>query len=102
MHYLLFYEFSPDYMEKRGPYRAEHLKLAWESQARGELVLAGAFADPADGSAALFRCDSEAVPLKFAAADPYVKAGLVKASRVRKWTTVVGDDAVTPVRPDSL
>ena len=32
-HFLLFYEFGADYLEKRGPYRNEHLRLAWEAQA---------------------------------------------------------------------
>jgi uncharacterized protein len=102
MHFLMIYEFGDDYLEKRGPYRADHLRLAWESQARGEMVLGGAFADPADGAALLFSCDSSEVPQRFAAADPYVKAGLVKAWHVRKWTTVVGADASMPVRPESL
>jgi uncharacterized protein YciI len=35
----------------------------------------------------------------FAKADPYVAQGLVKEWRVRPWTTVVGKDAATPVRP---
>ena len=38
MHFLMIYEFGPDYLEKRGPFRSEHLRLAWESQARGEMV----------------------------------------------------------------
>jgi hypothetical protein len=66
------------------------------------MVLGGAYADPADGAALLFRCQSAETPLQFAASDPYVKAGLVKAWHVRKWTTVVGTDAATPVRPDAL
>jgi len=98
MHYLLFYEFVPDYLERRPQFRAEHLRLAWESHARGEMVLAGAFADPADGAAILFQCDSPAVPEAFAAADPYVRNGLVKSYRIRAWTTVVGDTATNPVR----
>jgi len=100
MHYLMFYEFGPDYLEKRGPFRTEHLRLAWEFQARGEMVLGGAYADPADGAAFLFKCDSPEVPLRFAASDPYVKAGIVKAWHVRQWTTVVGDGATAPVRPE--
>lgn len=35
----------------------------------------------------------------FANNDPYVREGLVTIWRVRSWTTVVGDDAATPVRP---
>jgi uncharacterized protein len=98
-HFLLFYEFVPDYLERRAPLRSEHLLLAWAAHARGELVLAGAYSDPADGSAALFQAESAAVVERFAAADPYVRAGLVKRWHVRKWTTVVGDAATNPVRP---
>lgn len=99
MHYLMFYEYSADYLERRGEFREEHLTLAWESQARGELVLGGAFAEPADGAVLLFQCSSPEVAEQFAAADPYVKNGLVTSYRVRSWTTVVGQDAETPVRP---
>jgi uncharacterized protein len=98
MHYLLFYEFVPDYLERRGQFRNEHLKNAWDAQARGELVLGGAYADPADGAALLFTGESAEVARRFAAADPYVRAGLVTRWHVRNWTTVVGTDASTPVR----
>jgi uncharacterized protein YciI len=97
MHFLLFYEFVPDYLERRGQFRSEHLRLAWEFQSRGELILAGAYADPVDGAALLFKCDSSAVPERFVASDPYAIAGLVKSWRIREWTTVVGQDAITPV-----
>lgn len=98
-HFLLFYEFVPDVMERRGPFRNEHLQRAWDAHARGELILAGAYLDPTDGSAALFKADSVDVVERFAAADPYVRGGLVTRWHVRKWTTVVGDMALNPVRP---
>jgi hypothetical protein len=102
MHYLLMYETAPDYLERRGAFRAEHLALAWQAQARGELVLAGALADPVDGAVFLFQGASPAAAEAFAAADPYVKNGLVKSWRVRPWTTVVGDAAATPIRPQPV
>jgi len=98
MHFLLFYEFGPDYLEKRAPFRPEHLKMAWASVERGELLLAGALADPADGAVLIFSGESPAAAEAFAMADPYVKNGLVKRWFVRKWTTVVGKDAASPVR----
>jgi uncharacterized protein YciI len=91
MHYLLFYDVVPDYVERRAPFRAEHLALARAAHARGELVLGGALADPADGAVLLFKGDSPAAAEAFAAADPYVKNGLVTRWRVRAWATVVGD-----------
>jgi uncharacterized protein len=98
MHYLLFYEFGSDYLDKRAPFRAEHLKLAWASVERGELLLGGALADPPDGGVLVFTGESPAAAESFALADPYVKNGLVKRWFVRKWTTVVGKDAASPVR----
>lgn len=101
MHYLMFYELAPDYLERRAEFRAEHLKLAWQAQANGELVLAGALAEPADGAMLLFECDSPEIVERFALADPYVKHGLVTGYRVRPWITVVGTDAASPVKPEA-
>ena len=97
MHYLLIYDLAPDYLEKRGEYRAEHLGLARDAVARGQLVLGGALADPSDNAILLFRGDTPAEAEAFAEADPYVRNGLVTSWRVRQWTTVVGDLAEHPV-----
>lgn len=91
MHYLLIYDAAPDYVERRQPYRAEHLALARAAHARGELVLGGALADPVDGAVLLFQGETPAAAERFAAEDPYVCNGLVTRWRVRPWTTVVGD-----------
>ena len=99
MHYLLLYDVVPDYAERRGAFRDEHLSLAWQAHARGQLVLGGALADPVDGAVLLFSCDSPAPAEAFAAADPYVRNGLVTTWRVRAWKTVVGATAATPVTP---
>ena len=100
MHYLLMYELAPDYLARRGEFRNEHLKMAWDAEQRGELVLAGALTDPTDTAVLLFNGDSPDAAERFARADPYVTQGLVKSWRVRPWTTVVGKDASNPVRPD--
>jgi uncharacterized protein YciI len=99
MHYMLMYDFAADYLERRGAFRNEHLTLAWAAQARGEVILGGALADPPDSGMLLFQGDSAAAAERFARADPYVRHGLVSRWRVRQWTTVVGADAATPVRP---
>ncbi|HYG44085.1 MAG TPA: YciI-like protein [Bordetella sp.] len=97
MHYLMFYDLVPDYLERRGEFRDAHLALARQAVARGELVLAGALAEPADQAVLLFSAESAAVAEAFAQADPYVQAGLVRQWRVRPWTTVVGEQAARPV-----
>jgi len=93
MHWLLFYDTAPDYLARRVDHRDEHLRLARAAHARGELVLAGALADPVDGAVLLFTGDSDSAARRFAGADPYVRHGLVRAWRVRQWTTVVGNGA---------
>lgn len=98
MHYLMFYEYAADYLARRSEFRAEHLRLAWAAHDRGELIVGGALADPVDRGVLLFKCDSPEVPQRFAAADPYVKNGLVTSYSVRTWATVVGDTAATPIR----
>jgi uncharacterized protein YciI len=101
MHYLLFYETSPDYLTRRAEFRKEHLTLAWKAHERGELVLGGALAEPVDGALLVFSGDSPAAAEEFVRKDPYVRNGLVKSWKVRPWTTVVGAMAASPVRPES-
>ena len=98
MHFLLFYEFVPDYLQQRAAWRAAHLQLAWQAHERGELLLGGALADPVDGALLLFQGKNDEAARTFAQADPYVKAGLVTRWSVRPWTTVVGEWAATPMR----
>jgi uncharacterized protein YciI len=93
MHCLLFYEAGSDYVERRKPFRSAHLEYAREAVARGELVLGGALASPADGAVLLFRANSPAVAEEFAKRDPYVTNGVITRWYVREWTTVVGTDA---------
>lgn len=100
MHYLLNYEFVPDYLERRKALRARHLELAWAVHDRGELALAGALGGDPPGAVLLFKCETPEAAERFAKADPYVTGGLVTRWWVRPWHTVVGSEATTPVRPD--
>src|SRR5512133_137460 len=96
MHFLLIYEVGPEYVERRAEFRNEHLALACEAHLRGELLLAGAVADPVETVILLFQGATPSAAQRFAAADPYVLHGLVHRWRVRPWITIVGADAATP------
>jgi uncharacterized protein len=100
MHYLLFYVAGDDYVEKRARFRGQHLAKAWKASERGELVLGGALANPVDGAVLLFKGESPIVAEEFARTDPYVTGGAVTRWYVREWTTVVGDSAEKPFRPE--
>jgi len=101
-HFLLFYDFAPDYLARRPEFREAHLKKAWAAHTRGEFVLGGALADPVDGAVVLFAGESRQVAEEFARADPYVLNGLVTRWRVREWTTVAGAGAAAPLRPKDV
>jgi len=88
-YYLLIYYVAEDYLERRAPYREEHLRLVREAHARGELVMAGALADPADKAVLVFRSADKAVIEDFVRNDPYVKNGIVERWEIRRWTVVV-------------
>jgi uncharacterized protein len=90
MYFVLLYEVVDDFVNRRAPFRPEHLKILQEAHSRGELVMAGAFSDPVDGAALVFRGDSAAAARRFAETDPYVINGLVTNWRVRVWNVVVG------------
>jgi uncharacterized protein YciI len=90
MYFILFYDLVSDYLERRTPFREEHLKLACDAVARGELFAGGALADPADTDVIIFKGDDPSVAERFAKADPYVHNGIVKKWTVRKWNVVVG------------
>lgn len=90
-YFTLTYEVVEGYTDKRTPYRPQHLDLARQAAARGELVMAGALGDP-DGALLVFRAADRSTAEAFAQADPYVKAGLVTRWTVRPWTVVIGQE----------
>src|SRR5438046_2075590 len=97
-YFALFYNVIDDFVARRASFRQEHLRLATEAHERGELLLAGALADPADRALLIFYAEDQSVAERFAQNDPYVRQGLVKTWTVRPWTVVVGNEppAETP------
>lgn len=91
-YYALFYELVDDMVNRRVPFREEHLRLAREARERGELVLAGALAEPVDRALLVFHVDDKSKVESFARKDPYVINGLAKKWEVRPWNVVVGQE----------
>jgi uncharacterized protein len=89
--FALIYHLAGNYIEQRAPLRPQHLSLASAAHARGELVLAGAFSEPADKALLVFRAADRSVAEDFAKSDPYVLNGLVEKWEVRSWTVVIGN-----------
>jgi uncharacterized protein len=90
-YYVLRYDLVDDYLERRAALRDEHLGLARAAFEQGELLLAGALADPPDQALLVFSAPDRSVAEAFARADPYVANGLVTRWEVREWTVVIGN-----------
>lgn len=90
MYYILFYKTVENYIERRAPYREEHLNLAMEAHQKGSLMLGGALGNPADGAILVFKGDSPEVAEDFVKRDPYVRNGLITEWTIREWNVVIG------------
>ena len=84
--HLLLYDYVEDIVERREPFRAEHLGAIRAGKDDGRILMAGPLGDPPHGGALLFADPAEAEA--FAQADPYVINGLVTNWRVEPWTLV--------------
>jgi uncharacterized protein YciI len=97
-HFLLFYDYVPDYLARRVPLRAAHFAHARQAVDRGDLFLAGACTDEgAPIGVLVFKAMDRRTVEAFAEADPYVIHGVTTRWHVREWTTVTGRDALTTV-----
>jgi uncharacterized protein YciI len=79
-----------DYVNRRAPFRAEHLRLVREAHERGEVVMGGAVGENPDGAIIVFRTESADTVEQYARRDPYVTNDLVLSWRVQPWHVVVG------------
>lgn len=90
-YFALTYEVVDNYVERRAPFREDHLRRALAARERGELLMAGALGEPA-GALLVFKTADRTVAEEFARTDPYVLNGLVSRWQVRPWTVVISDD----------
>ena len=100
MHFLLFYTYVPDILERRPQFRGAHIKHARESVARGRAPAGRSTRrSGGPGPCLFFSAPSRDLVEAFARVDPYVTGGLVTEWKVRHWTTVIGEGAANPLPP---
>ena len=87
--YVLLYQSAPDVMETAPVHYPAHSARLDEFHARGDLLLVGAFGDPAaQGSMAIFK--SREAAEEFVADDPFVRNGVVASHEIREWHEAYG------------
>jgi len=89
--YLLHYDYVPDVLERRQPYREGHLNLAKDLVAEGRCLSGGPTGPPSmevpTGALFVF-ADKDAAEL-FVQKDPYVANGIVTDHTIEEWSVVV-------------
>jgi uncharacterized protein YciI len=84
---VLLYQSSPDVMTKAPVHFPAHKSRLDEFQRRGELLAVGTWADPRDGSMAVFR--TRAAAEEFVKDDPFVKNGVVASWQIKDWNEML-------------
>lgn len=82
------YEYAEDALERRAPYRDDHLALIAKWNSDGKLPIAGALGDPPHAGFIAFDVEDPQEIEAFTSADPYVEAGIVTSHRIEPWTVV--------------
>lgn len=86
---VVLYHPAPDVLAKAPLHFAAHKARLDEFQRRGELLAVGTWADPREGSMAVFRSRGGAE--EFVRDDPFVKHGVVARHEIRDWNeTLLG------------
>lgn len=91
MNYLLKYEYIPDVLEKRGPYREGHLNLAKKMIEENKCLSGGPTGEPGVEvpTGALFVFTDLESAKSYADNDPYVANGIVTKFSIEEWNVVV-------------
>mmetsp|Transcript_7510 Transcript_7510/g.14863 ORF Transcript_7510/g.14863 Transcript_7510/m.14863 type:complete len:123 (+) Transcript_7510:127-495(+) len=87
-HYLLMYDYVEGILEKRGPYRPEHLGNAQKQLEAGFIKAGGAY-NEGKGAVFHFECDDKEHIEEFVKNDPYYKNGLIPSYNIYEWTLAI-------------
>jgi uncharacterized protein len=84
---VLFYQAAADALEKAPLHYPAHKARLDEFHARGDLLAVGPWADPRDGSLAVFR--SRAAAEEFVRVDPFVLNRVVTSHQIKDWDEIL-------------
>lgn len=87
--YVLEYVYVADILEKRTPYRPDHIALAERYCNEGTIVSGGPFTPPT-GALFVFAAEGKETVEQFVKSDPYYNAGLITNYTIKEWNVVIG------------
>jgi uncharacterized protein YciI len=84
---VMFYEVAPDGLPKARIHYEAHRARLNDFHGRGSLLMAGPFANPAEGAMGVFT--SREAAEEFIQGDPFVINGVVAKWSLREWNEVL-------------
>jgi uncharacterized protein len=84
---IMFYEMAPDGLSKAMAHVDKHKARLTTFHERGVLLMAGPFANPAEGAMGIF--SSKEAAEEFIQEDPFVVNGAVEKWRLLEWNEVL-------------
>lgn len=90
MKYVMTYETNAQSLPLARLHMPAHRARLDAFHARGTLLLAGPFADAADGAMAVFT--TRAAAEEFVDGDPFVVSGLVRSFSIRAWKEILAPE----------
>lgn len=89
-YHILHYDYVPDILERRAPFREQHLQLARQEFEKGRMVMAGACGNPVDGAVFIFQNIELQDIEEYVKGDPYVNNGLVPSWSIKPYNVAIG------------
>lgn len=90
MIYVLFYDAADNVLDRAAPHIPAHSARLAAFHAAGALLMGGAFANIQDHGAMMIFTTRQAAE-EFAAGDPFVLHGVVRAWHIQEWNEGVAD-----------
>lgn len=88
-YYLLYYKLVPDILEKRTPYKDEHMRILEELSSKG-LVFVGAEMKEGYPAVFMFEGENDEILYEWLKRDPYINNGLVMEHQFNQIILVAG------------
>lgn len=90
---ILQTNYAPNTLEKRVPFREQHLQAGQTQVDAGKLILAGPYGDPVEGGMFVWKDSTEQVLQEIEAyvkADAYFINGFITSWSIKPYTVLVG------------
>lgn len=87
MRVVMHYEVAPEGLPRAREHFAAHRARPDEFHQRGDLLMAGPFANPVEGAPGIFA--NRAAAEEFIQGDPFVQNGVVSRWTLREWNEVL-------------